>query len=75
MALENLKLLEQKIDGFLALHEQVRHETTELLSRISERDRERAMLLERLQQYEQERNEMRQLLEKLMSRFEGLDLQ
>jgi uncharacterized coiled-coil DUF342 family protein len=75
MALENLKLLEQKIDGFLALHEQVRHEKTELLSRISERDRERAMLLERLQQYEQERNEMRQLLEKLMSRFEGLDLQ
>jgi uncharacterized coiled-coil DUF342 family protein len=75
MALENLKLLEQKIDGFLALHEQVRHEKTELLSRISERDREHAMLLERLQQYEQERNEMRQLLEKLMSRFEGLDLQ
>jgi hypothetical protein len=75
MSLENLKLLEQKIDGFLALHEQVRHEKTELLSRISERDREHAILLERLRQYEQERNEMRQLLEKLMSRFEGLDLQ
>jgi uncharacterized coiled-coil DUF342 family protein len=75
MALENLKLLEQKIDGFLARHEQVRHEKTELLSRLSECDREHTMLLERLQQYEQERNEMRLLLEKLMTRFEGLDLQ
>jgi uncharacterized coiled-coil DUF342 family protein len=75
MALENLKLLEQKIDGVLARHEQVRHEKTELLARLNERDREHTILLERLQQYEQERTEMRQLLEKLMTRFEGLDLQ
>lgn len=75
MALENLKLLEQKIDGFLARHEQIRHEKTELLSRLSEHEREHTILLERLRQYEQERNEMRQLLEKLMTRFEGLDLQ
>jgi hypothetical protein len=75
MSLENLKLLEQKIEGFLARHEQVRHEKTELLSRLSDRDREHTILLERLRQYEQERNEMRQLLERLMSRFEGLDLQ
>lgn len=75
MSLENLKILEQKIDGFLARHEQVRHEKIELLSRLSEREREHAILLERLQQYEQERTEMRILLEKLMTRFEGLDLQ
>ena len=75
MALDNLKLLEQKIDGFLTRHEQVRHEKTELLSRLHEREQEHAVLLERLRQYEQERNEMRQLLEKIMSRFEGLDLQ
>lgn len=75
MSLESLKILEQKIDGFLARHEQVRHEKIELLSRLSEREREHAILLERLQQYEQERTEMRMLLEKLMTRFEGLDLQ
>ena len=75
MALENLKLLEQKIDGVLARHEQVRHEKIELLARLSERDREHTILMERLQQYEQERTEMKKLLEKLMTRFEGLDLQ
>ncbi|MSQ47106.1 MAG: hypothetical protein EXR78_01765 [Deltaproteobacteria bacterium] len=75
MSLGNLQLLEQKIDGLLARHEKVHHEKTELLSRLSERDLEHTVLLDRLRQYEQERNEMRQLLERLMSRFEGLDLQ
>jgi chromosome segregation ATPase len=75
MALENLKLLEAKINGFLARHEQVRNERETLLFRLNEREREHSALLDRLQQYEQERNEMRALLEKILSRFDGLDLQ
>lgn len=75
MALENLKLLEAKINGFLTRHEQMHNEKAVLLSRLSEREREHAALLEQLRQYEQERNEMREILEKILSRFEGLDLQ
>ncbi|MGE0825481.1 MAG: cell division protein ZapB [Candidatus Binatia bacterium] len=75
MALENLKLLEEKLNGFLSRHEQLRKEKEALVSRVRERDREHAALVERLQQYEQERNEMRAILEKILNRFEGLDLQ
>jgi len=75
MALENLKLLEAKINGFLTRHEKMHNEQVALLSRLHEREKEHTALLERLKQYEQERNEMREILEKILSRFEGLDLQ
>jgi chromosome segregation ATPase len=75
MTLENLKLLEEKLDSFLLRHEQMRKEKEALQARLNERDREHGLLLERLQQYEQERNEMRAILEKILNRFEGLDLQ
>ena len=75
MALENLKLLEEKLSGFLLRHEKVRNEKAALVARLSEREQEHAVLVERLRQYEQERIEMRAVLEKILSRFEGLDLQ
>ena len=75
MALENLKLLEEKLNGFLSRHEAVRNEKAALLARLHERDQEYAALVERLRQYERERIEMRAILEKILSRFEGLDLQ
>ena len=75
MALENLKLLEEKLNGFLSRHEAVRNEKATLLTRLHERDQENAVLVERLRQYERERIEMRAILEKILSRFEGLDLQ
>jgi hypothetical protein len=74
MGLENFKLLEEKINGFLARHEQVRSEKELLLARLSERERAYTVLLERLRRYEQERNEMRDRLEKILNRFEGLDI-
>ncbi len=74
MALESLKLLEAKINGFLIRHEQVRNEREDLLARLSERERAYAALLGRLQQYEQERNEIRDRLEKILNRFAGLDV-
>ena len=75
MTLENLKLLEEKFSGFLLRHEQVRNEKAALLVRLSEREQEYAALVERLRQFERERTEMRAILEKILSRFEGLDLQ
>ena len=75
MALENFKLLEEKLNGFLSRHEEVRNEKASLLVRLHEREQECAALVERLRQYERERSEMRAVLEKILSRFEGLDLQ
>lgn len=75
MALENLKLLEEKLNGLLSRHEAARNEKVALLARLHEREQECAVLVERLRQYEQERIEMRAILEKILSRFEGLDLQ
>ena len=75
MALENLKLLEEKLNGFLSRHEEMRNERATLLSRLQEREQECMALVERLRQYERERSEMRAILEKILSRFEGLDLQ
>ena len=75
MTLENLKLLEEKLSGFLLRHEKVRTEKAALLVRSSEREQEYAALVERLQQFERERTEMRAILAKILSRFEGLDLQ
>lgn len=73
MALESLKLLEAKLNGFLARHEQVCLEKDDLSGRLREREQEYSALLEQLRQYERERNEIRDRLEKILSRFEGLD--
>ena len=74
MALESLKLLEEKVTGFLARHEQVRSEKEDLLARLHEWEHVHAALLERLRQYEQEREEVRDRLEKILNRFAGLDI-
>lgn len=74
MALENLKLLEEKVNGFLARHKQMYSEKEHLLARLNEQEHASATLREQLQQYEQERSEMRDRLEKILSCFEGLDV-
>jgi chromosome segregation ATPase len=73
MALESLKLLEAKINGFLARHEQVCSEKDNLSVRLQEREQEYYALLEQLREYERERTEIRARLEKILNRFEGLD--
>lgn len=74
MALESLKLLEAKIEGFLTRHEQIRSEREKLLARLSESERACAALLERVHRYEQERNEIRERLEKILSHFADLEV-
>ncbi len=74
MNLENFKVLEEKVVGVLARHEKVRAEKAELSARLEAQERANTMLLERLQQYEQERHEMRERLEKILDRLAGLAL-
>lgn len=74
MALESLKILEENVVGVLARHEKVRAERADLAARLEAQERAYAMLLERLQQYEQERHEMKERLEKVLDRLVGLDI-
>ncbi len=74
MALESLKLLEAKLDGFLERHEQVQSANSALLVRIDKQEYEYALLLKRIQQYEAERNEIRSRLEKILTQFSHLGI-
>jgi uncharacterized protein involved in exopolysaccharide biosynthesis len=74
MTLESLKILEEKVVGVLTRHEKVRAERADLAARLEAQERAYAMLLERLQQYEQERHEMKERLEKVLDRLVGLDI-
>jgi len=73
MALESLKLLEARINVFLARHERVCSEKDDLLTRLRERERAYTALIEQVRQYEKERDEVREKLEKILSRFNVLD--
>lgn len=74
MALESLKILEEKVVGVLTRHEKMRTEKADLSARLEAQERAYAMLLERLQQYEQERHEMKERLERILDRLAGLEL-
>ena len=74
MSLENLRLLEAKIDAFVGQHERVRSQHEALAQRLKEKDEQLAQLSAQLKQFEQERNEVRSRLEKLLKRLDGLDL-
>jgi septal ring factor EnvC (AmiA/AmiB activator) len=74
MELENLKLLESKIDQFVDHHERVREAHDVLVQRLKERELELAVLAGQVKQYEQERVEMRARLERILGRLSALDL-
>ena len=74
MELESLKLLEAKLSGFLECHAQVRGENAILATRLDEQEHEVSLLLERVRDYETERNEVRDRLEKILTQFSHLGL-
>ena len=74
MALESLKLLEAKLSEFLERHEQVRSENAILTTRLDEQEHEVSLLLERVREYETERDEVRDRLEKILTQFGNLGL-
>lgn len=74
MALESLKILEEKVVGVLARHEQVRAEKADLLARLEAREQAYETLLSQVRQYEQERDQVKERLDKILDRLTGLDL-
>ncbi len=74
MDLENLSLLESKIEQFVDQHERVRGEHEALVQRLRDRERQLAEAMSQVKQFEQERSEVRARLERILSRLNGVDL-
>ena len=74
MDLENLKVLESKINQLLDQQERVRGEHEALLQRLRDKEQQLAEVTVQLKQYEQERSEVRTRLERILTRLNGIDL-
>jgi len=74
MDLENLKILETKINQFVDQHERVREAHESVLQHLKDKEKQLAEVTAKVKQYEEERAEIKARLERILSRLEGLDL-
>lgn len=74
MALDNLEQLEASISQLLDRHERVKREKELAEKRLQQKESEWHQLKGQLRQYERERSEIREKLERILGHFERLDL-
>lgn len=74
MALDNLEQLEAGISQLLERHERVKREKELAEKRLQQKESESHQLKGQLRQYERERSEIREKLERILGHFERLDL-
>lgn len=74
MALENLEQLEVRINQLLERHEKIKKEKESAEKRLLQKESESHQLKGQLRQYERERSELREKLERILGHFERLDL-
>lgn len=74
MALDNIEQLEVRINQLLERHEKVKKEKELAEKRLQQRESESHQLRGQLRQYERERGEIRDKLEKILGHFDRLDL-
>jgi len=74
MALDNLEQLEASISQLLDRHEKVKREKELAEKRLQQKESEWHQLKGQLRQYERERSEIREKLERILGHFERLDL-
>ena len=74
MALDNLEQLETRISQLLDRHERVKREKELAEKRLQQKESEWHQLKGQLRQYERERSEIREKLERILGHFERLDL-
>lgn len=74
MALDNIEQLEVRINQLLERHEKVKKEKELAEKRLQQRESESHQLRGQLRQYERERVEIRDKLEKILGHFDRLDL-
>ncbi len=74
MALEHLEQLEAGINQLLEKHERIKKEKELAERRLQQKESESHHLKGQIRQYERERNEIREKLEKILGHFENLNL-
>jgi predicted nucleic acid-binding Zn-ribbon protein len=74
MALDNLEQLEAKINRLIETHERVKKEKESIEKKLEQKESEWHHLNGQIRQYERERVELRERLDKIISQFANLDL-
>jgi predicted nuclease with TOPRIM domain len=74
MALDNIEQLEAKINRLIEKHERVKKEKESVEKRLQQRESEWHHLKGQIRQYERERVEFREKLDKILGQFASLDL-
>ncbi len=74
MALDNLEQIEARINQLLERHESIKKEKELAEKRLQQKESESHQLKGQLRQYERERSEVREKLERILGHFERLDL-
>ena len=74
MAPDHLEQLEAKINQLLERHERIKKEKELAEKRLQQKESESHQLKGQLRQYERERGEIREKLEKILGHFERLDI-
>jgi len=74
MALDNIEQLEARVNQLLEKHERVKKEKELAEKQLQQRESESHQLRGQLRQYERERVEIRDKLEKILGHFDRLDL-
>lgn len=74
MALDNIEQLEAKIDRLIERHERIKKEKENVEKKLQLKESEWHHLRGQMRQFERERIELREKLDKIIGQFAALDL-
>jgi len=74
MALDNIEQLEAKINRLIERHERVKKDKESVEKRLQQKESEWHHLKGQMRQYERERIELREKLDRIIGQFATLDL-
>jgi predicted nuclease with TOPRIM domain len=74
MALDNIEQLETKVLRLIERHERIKKEKESVEKRLQQKESEWHNLKGQIRQYERERVELREKLDKILGQFASLDL-
>ena len=74
MALDNIEHLEAKIDRLIDRHERAKKEKETIEKKLQQKESEWHHLRGQMRQFERERSELRDKLDKIIGQFAALDL-
>ena len=74
MALDNIEQLESKVNRLIEKHERVKKEKESVEKKLQQKESEWHHLKGQIRQYERERVELRDKLDRILGQFASLDL-